>query len=135
MLPWCHPLELAHYCRPTLGKGNIDAIIIHVGTNCLASDDPDTIAKDVQEIVKVCKEYGINDIFVSGITYREYFENEILNFNNFLMSSQSYHNFTFISNENIIISDLWKDRIHLNENGLSKIANNFIKAMKRRFPA
>ena len=95
MFPWRHPLELAHYCIPTLEKEKFDAIIIHVGTNCLGRVDPDKIATDVLKIVKVCHDYDINNIFISGITFRDSFVNDRLVFNNFLISSQFFHNFTF----------------------------------------
>ena len=47
-----------------------DTCIINVGTNRLSKDDPSEIHNDIKNIVKLCHSYGVNNVYVSLITYR-----------------------------------------------------------------
>lgn len=123
------PTELAHYCTPTLSDETPDSVIIHVGTNRVNKDEPNVIANDILNIVDVCKHYGVNNVFISAITYRQQFMDEIDEINNIIRDNQECKGFNFIGNNNITGTDLWKDSLHLNDYGLNKLANNFINAI------
>ena len=41
-------------------------------------------------------------------------------------ANETYRGFTFIDNLNITSRHLWKDRIHLNDQGTIILMNNFI---------
>ena len=128
--PGATPLELAHYCIPTLIKEMPDAVIIHVGINCIKSENPSEIQQDILKIVEICQSYGVTDVFVSAVTIMDSFMTEINSLNNLLISSQFIYNFRYICNANIGRFDLWRDRIHLNNGGIKKLANNFINAIR-----
>ena len=38
-------------------------------------------------------------------------------------------NYTYIDNNNILKSDLWKDGLHLRDQGLTKLGNNIINSI------
>ena len=127
--PGATPNEVAHYCTYTLNEEQPDAVIVHVGTNALVKDDTCKIAEDVLKIVEICKNYGVNTVLVSGITYRSQFKEKICEINNFINARQLVNDFIFINNENINERDIWKDKVHLNDKGIVKLANNFIKSI------
>ena len=127
--PGATPNEVAHYCTHTLEEQQPDMAIIHVGTNALYKDDTCKIAEDVLKIVKICKNYGVNSVFVSGLTYRRQFKAKIDEINTFISARQLVDDFEFICNENINERDIWKDKIHLSDQGTVKLANNFLRAI------
>ena len=103
--------------------------MVHVGTNSLYKDDTCTIAENILRIVDICKDYGVNTVFVSGLVYRERYKEKVREINSFLSAREYISEYTFIDNDNITTWDLWKDRLHLNERGTIKLANNFINAI------
>ena len=46
-----------------------DTCIINVATNRLSKDDPSEINNDIINIVKLCRSYGVNNVYVSSIAY------------------------------------------------------------------
>ena len=127
--PGATPSEVAHYCTHTLEEQQPDTAIIHVGTNALQKDETCKIAEDILNIVTICKNYGVNSVLVSGITYRRQFKDKIDEINTFINARQLVNDFVFIYNGNINERDIWKDKVHLSDNGTTKLANNFIKAI------
>ena len=81
--------DIAHYCLPTLIDDKPDTCIIHVGTNSLSKETPAEIVNGILHIVEICRSYGVHDIYVSGITYREHFRNAVSQTNNILRTKQS----------------------------------------------
>ena len=127
--PGATPTELAHYCIPTLRDDQPDEVIIHIGTNSLFRDDNFKMVDEILNIVDICKRYGVNDVFVSEITYRNQYINNVYEVNNILRSKQFLNDFIFIDNENINPQHIWKDKIHLNDEGTSFLGNNFIRCL------
>ena len=125
--PGATPKDIAHYCLPTLIDDKPDTCIIHVGTNSLNIENPTEIVNDILNIVEICRSYGVNDIYVSGITYRENFQELVSGTNNLLRKKQLLNHFSFIENDNISAAHIWRDKLHLNENGTIVLANNFIQ--------
>ena len=68
--PVATPTEIAHYYLPTLIKDKPGVVAIHVGTNSLFNDEYCEIATQIFNLVKICRDHGVNEIFVSGITFR-----------------------------------------------------------------
>lgn len=129
--PGSTPEDLNYYCVRTLKKENPDIAIINVGTNKIGRDDPFTIAKDITNIVKTCQQHGCNKVFVSSITYRSDYQNEVLQLNNILEAWQVIHDFKLIYNNNIDATCISKDGIHLNNKGKAKICSNFINVLNK----
>ena len=128
--PGATPQEMGNYCTHVLEAETPDAVIIHAGTNSLYKDDVDTIVSNVLKIAEKCKLYGVNNVFISGITYRQQFQGKVELFNKFFTAKQYVSSiYTFIPNNNICAADIWSDRVHLNNKGVIKLANNFINAI------
>ena len=127
--PGATPSEMVHYCLPTLRDDKPDIVVIHTGTNSLFRDDTQDIANEVLNIVNICRNHGVSEIFVSGITFRKPYLTKIIEFNNYMNSMKLSLDFRYINNDNIYAKDIGKDNIHLNYSGIGKIANNIINAI------
>ena len=66
---------------------------------------------------------------MSGITYRHQYQKKIIEINNFLNARQYISEYAFIDNDNIGTWELWKDKLHLNDQGTIKLVNNFIDSI------
>ena len=98
-------------------------------------DKPSTIASDILDIVQICHSYGVNNVYVSTITYRPQHLQSVSETNNFLRTKQLLNDFIIIDNDNIKGEHIWKDEVHLNNNGTIALANNLIKAINRKHVA
>ena len=125
--------EMAHYCIPTLKKDSPDTVIIHTGKNVLRNREDEEIINNIMDIVEICETNGVNNIYVSAITFREQFNEKASSINNVLWRRHPIYNFTFIENTNISREHIWKDKIHLNTINIANIANNFINTLNKRF--
>ena len=84
---------------------------------------------------KICKEFGVRKIILSGITVRnngwevEARRREV----NFLLRLGSQkRGFIFVSNDNIVKVDIEnkpRDKVHLLERGSVKLANNILQVL------
>ena len=87
---------------------------------------PEQIVRSPAEIVEDLRNYGVNDIYVSGVSFRHNYRKHISETNNLLKAKQLSCDFTYIDNDNITATHLWKDKIQLNNNGTTILVNNFI---------
>ena len=55
--------------------------------------------------------------------------------NKLICEKQVFYDYRVIKNANITREHIWRDKIHLNESGLSLLANNFIQAINRKHTA
>ena len=127
--PGATPKQLHDYCINTLTHDKPDEIIIHVGTNSLRSDDACTIANDIVSIVNTCRLYGVNTVYVSAITFRPGLGLEVKQVNDILFHKSQLLDFNFIGNSNISSSLIYKDKVHLTDDGSAVLKNNFIRAI------
>ena len=131
--------QLEHYIIPHLLERSPDAVVIHVGTNDIRPRDSRhvksslEIANHVISVAKKCKEYGVTDVFVSGITCRSVDRDmkKVLDTNCHIMNQCNSENFHFISNNNIQLENLFEDGIHLGESGLRILNENFFTSLNR----
>ena len=128
--------KAAYYMKPTLEEESPDIVILNIGTNNLTKNRTQTeedIAGEIIKMVEECRYMGVNEIFVSGLTVRKGWLNQIKNINNILIQKASAHNFKFIDNENIKYEDLSYDGLHLQKEGTIKLANNFIYVLNNMY--
>ena len=64
--------NLDYYANPTLEQERPDIVVIHVGINNLLSDhlsemSDEDIAKQILDIGKKCKRYGVKKVFISAL--------------------------------------------------------------------
>ena len=125
--PGCDTKSIHHYALHTLKKDKPDIVIINVGSNNMKTDKPITIAEDLISLTEVCKTHGVGKVYISGITPRHGYQTKIDELNNILEGKQVNYHYSFIKNDNIVPNEhLWRDKIHLNDAGLDKLANNFL---------
>ena len=81
------------------------------------------------DLVLKCHSYGVNDVFISGVTFCPYYQQRIRSLNKLLKENAVEFKYTFIDNSDIEERHLWKDNYHLNKQGTINLANNFIDAL------
>ena len=71
--------EMSHYVIPHLTERTPDAVVLHVGTNDVRTrrgqreKSNEQIANEIIAIGRTCKSFGVNDVFISSITYKKGF--------------------------------------------------------------
>ena len=112
---------LRYYIVPSLIEESPDKIILHGGCNDVNNKNstPEKIANEIEEMAALCRDYGVNDVFISAmICRRGKFLNEKKNCVKFSLKQICEENrYFFKDNSNIEIRDLWKDGIYLIESG------------------
>ena len=124
--PGATPNEMTHYCLHTLKNDKPNVVVINSGTNSIPRDDIYDIGKEIFNIVQICRDHGVKEIYVSGIVFRSQYASKVRDLNSYIESKKLQYDFTFINNDNIIIDDIGKDKLHLNYWGIVKIANNIL---------
>ena len=115
-------------------------MIIHLGSNDITHNTVDQIdVKDiVNHIINIGKKYlsyDVKEVIISSISIKKYFKRAriIRQINELLRDECKRNNFQFISNDNVTREVLWRDGLHLNNDGtyifasnLADFLNNFI---------
>lgn len=109
---------------------------VHGGTTDIRNKDPkkpilgpDEIGTKIVNLVNICRDYGVNDVYVSEIIFRPDKEKEVDDVNNFLRARSFINDFYLINNRNLYKRHLRKDQLHLNFYGTNLLANNFINTL------
>ena len=125
--------QLKHYTQAALQEDFPDRAIISVGTNNLTKKNqtPQEIAEEIIDVVNTCRKGGVNDIFVSSITCRPDYQAEIDEINKFLEYYAGIYNYVYINNRCIREEHLKRDKLHLNNEGIRILSNNFLEHVNR----
>ena len=130
--------QLSHYIIPHIQSNTPDSVIIHVGTNDIAPrnrihQSSLEIANGIMNIASLCKDFGVKQIFVSGITCRSVKAemDKVMEVNGHVMNMCSKEGFYFISHNNIELINLWRDGIHLGDSGIDILEHNFYTSLER----
>lgn len=125
--------DMFHYIKPTLSHSP-DKIILHIGTNNLKSDNPDSLCTKIENLCKtVLKECPNTKLGLSEITPRHDYKgasNVREKVNKNLQSFCCANNVEFISHPTLTDDSLNTRGIHLNRKGtalLSKDFKNFVQ--------
>ena len=121
--------DLQWHIIPTLVDQQPDSVIINIGTNNLTKKRNQTeedICNDIYKLVDQCKSHGVNEVYISGLTCRPNFQTKVNTINSILQRNADYHGFIYIDNNNIKRNLLWKDNLHLTEQGTILLARNFL---------
>ena len=94
--------------------------------------DVEDLAQRIIDTGKKCKSYGVNNIPISSILIRKNHEvNEVIKkVNNSLTALCLEQDFTFICNSTIARAMLWRDGLHLTNEGTNMLSNNFLQYLK-----
>ena len=62
--------DFVHYIKPTLQENEFDTSVLHIGVNDVLKlgSNIDTVSRDIINIANYCKNYGVKQIFISGLT-------------------------------------------------------------------
>ena len=107
-----------------------DAIVPHLGSNDLISKDTtiDTniIVVRIIGIGKTCKDSGAIKVIVSSLLLKSNFKlrKMIKQVNDLLYDECKDQKFGYVSNDLVTRQFLWKDGVHLTNNGVSVFASN-----------
>ena len=132
--PGATPSYLIHDVNACLVEDKSTKIIICGGTNNLSKINQNAreIVKEIVEIVESCRHSGVKQIFVSSLICRSAYQKEINEINKLLKYYAGIYKFVFIDNSGIIREEhLWKDRIHLNNQGIYLLTNNYASHLNR----
>ena len=94
-----------------------DTVLLHVGTNNLASEEPEEVASKMDGLIKDLKDHA-KKIAISSVIKR--YDNrvpasKITRFNNVVKNLCMKHNTTFLDNDHIDRSLLNRSNLHLNQ--------------------
>ena len=76
---------------------------------------------------------GVNEIYVPGLTCRPLYQDKINVINRLLSINADKYNYYYIDNSNIKQYQLWKDNLHLKNNGIYRLAQNFTEQENKVF--
>ena len=113
-------------------KADSNVYVLHVGTNDIRSED--TPLEIVNKIIEMALSLSTkeNDVMVSGLCKRgDDLNKKIKQVNSILKKKFNQMGMFYISNENIDESKhLNGSKLHLNREGDSMLASNFLKALR-----
>ena len=130
--PGAHAKQIQHYSTWTIENESPESIVIVAGTNDINYDKNPSVAEisdRIMNIARQAKQMGVPNIFVCGIISRRSngFDSIIKDINLALRLLSTDEGFVYISNENILKSDLNGDGLHLNPNGTKKLMHNILE--------
>lgn len=125
--------QLNYYVEAPLNEEKPDTMIINGGTNNFTkkSQTPEETCTEILEIVKKCRRHGVKKIYVSSITCRPLYQTKVNKVNELLQYYAGIYNYEFIDNGCIREEHLKKDGVHLNQTGISLLANKFLYHLNR----
>ena len=122
--------QLNHYTLPTLIEESPNTVVIHVGTNDLKQKDKtkEDIAKEIMNIGITSRKHGAKNIVISSIVTRigVNLDRKRKEVNMLLKDMCVKEGFYYLDNDNVTFDKLYKDGVHLVENGSVILANNIL---------
>ena len=129
-IPGATTKGMTHHVKGYLEDTFPDFIILHHCTNDLNSNSTsEEIAAKILNLAALIKT-SKNQVFVSGLVIRKDKLNKKSNeVNELLKNKCGIRQLSFIDNKNVSLGMLNKSGIHLNENGTTRLVNNFCYSM------
>ena len=114
-----------------------DTVIVQHGGNDLnqnTSDQDQLISKTANLIIDsalLCQNFEVQNVLVSSVPIRKgkTLQDRIEKLNGLLESMCRLNKLTFINNDNIKLEHLNKDGVHLNDDGTTMLADNYLVAL------
>ena len=130
--------QLDYYVVSLMVDEKPDNVVIHIGSNDKTKFNYNNVTAEelAHRIISIgfkCRSYGVSNIAVSSILKRSSFNiNQVIyQVNNILKCLCRINNFSFICNDLVNENYLWKDGLHLTNEGSSFLLNNFINYLNR----
>ena len=121
--------DLHWHITPSLIDEKPDVVVLNIGTNNLTKKRQQTeeeICQDIFKIADKCRSHGVNEIFISSLTIRPSFGPKVDKINDILRRNADKHKYSYIDNSNITREHLARDGLHLNREGTTLLAKNFL---------
>ena len=115
--------------KPTLQENEFDTSILHMGGDDILKlgSNIDTVSKDILSIANHCKNFGVKQIIISGLTLTTRLKASfIYQLNKSIKRLRQKHGYSFIDNSNVSSENLWQDRLHLSNSGKGVLMNNYV---------
>ena len=111
---------------------------IHVGVNDLIKDNSQSniekYISNVEKMVQKCRNYGVKKIFISSLVFSTKVSLSLLKqIHKKLVEMSGFLDFEYLDNRNIRGFCLYKEGLHLLEEGEKFLANNFLFYLNRYF--
>ena len=138
IFPGVSSRQLLHYMDIHLEGIQVDTVVIHIGANDLLNYSKqsriDSLMNNIICVVEKCRNYGLKNIFLSGIVFTTRVILDILiQVHNIISNCCSTNVLYYIDNRNIRVDCLYKDGLHLLDKGKIVLANNFIINLNQNF--
>ena len=111
---------MLHYVNPTLEESEFDVVIIHVGVNDLLNcqsdiDQMNNILRNTERRVYKCRQYGVKNIFLSGLSITNRLSEQLINDYNISRSNicSQTPNCDYIDNVNTTLNEICRDGFHV----------------------
>ena len=127
--PGATTADMFHYCKPSQKYEN-NLYIVHSGKNDLLSDD--SAEKITDNLINLASELktSYNEVLLSTMLYRnDDLNSKALEVNKLLKVMGKNLNIDIIVNTCITSKYICRDGVHLNFNGVTVLANNFLKVI------
>ena len=125
---------VAYHIRPELEKVQYDKVVICAGTNNVPAkkkdgtatwteQTPDEIAQEIINTGYTCKDFGVNDVYISLLCNRDKYSSKIDQINQLLIQYCRAAHFYYIDHSNIELCHLY-DGLHIDNKYIHLYANN-----------
>ena len=127
--------DFVHYIKPTLQENEFDTstlpwMILHMGVNDVSKlgSNNDTVSKDIVNIANHCKNFGVKQMIISGLTLTTRLNASFIQLKFFAKK----HGYSFIDNNNVSSENLQQDGLHLNNSGKGVLLKNHVITLNGR---
>ncbi len=132
-----HVRHMKNYLATHLEEEQPDTVYIIGGGNDIPRGENKQfpaveIARHIEEMGRLCKQYGVTRVCISSIMPRTDFhvQLKIWEMNNVLKDMCLQNNFEFIENKNVVLSEhVWKDGVHFNNEGTNVFFDNILECL------
>ena len=131
-IPGALSKDFAHYIKSVVQKNEFHTSIVHMSVNYVLKlgSNIDTVSKDIINIANHCKNVGLKQIIISGLTLTTWLNARFI----YLLNNSSKvlypkHGYSFIDNSDVSSENLWLDGLHLNNSGKGFLLNNYAVAL------
>ena len=136
--PGASSRQLLHYMDIHLEGIQVDTVVIHIGVNDLINysnqSRTDSLMNNIICMVEKCRNYGVKNIFLSGIIFTTRVSLDILiQVHNMISNFCNTNGLYYIDNRNIRADSLYKDGLHLLDKGKIVLAKNLIINLNQNF--
>ena len=129
--PGAQSYQILHYLDVHLEDKSIENIVMHIGVNDLLRDSSESKIKNLlqslKSMVKKCESFGVRNIYISGLVFTSRINIVCLEkVHDMIQNLCKTEGCIYIDNRNITRFLLYKDGLHLMEEGKVILARNFL---------